>query len=64
MWLRSSREDSALFAAATSGRDRIVVMLTDQTDWVEIGELVTESYRMIAPRKLTALLAHRRGDGL
>jgi len=33
-----------------------VVVLTDDTDWEEIGELVTESYRMLAPKKLTALL--------
>jgi predicted DNA-binding protein (MmcQ/YjbR family) len=38
------------------GRDRIGVLLTDHTDWEEIRELVTESYRLIAPKKLTALL--------
>ena len=35
---------------------RIVVVLTDDTDWEEIRELVTESYRILAPKKLTALL--------
>jgi predicted DNA-binding protein (MmcQ/YjbR family) len=44
------------FHASRAGRDRIVVMLTDHTDWEEIGELVTESYRILAPKKLTALL--------
>src|SRR5580704_3778487 len=44
------------FFASRAGRDRIVVMLTDDTDWAEIRELVTESYRILAPRKLTALL--------
>jgi len=39
-----------------AGRDRIVVALTDDTDWEEIRELVTESYRILAPEKLTALL--------
>ena len=34
----------------------IVVVLTDDTDWEEIRELVTESYRILAPKKLTALL--------
>jgi hypothetical protein len=38
------------------GSDRIVVVLTDDTDWEEIGELVIESYRILAPKKLTALL--------
>ncbi|MGD0393136.1 MAG: MmcQ/YjbR family DNA-binding protein [Acidimicrobiales bacterium] len=44
------------FFAPPSGRDRIGVLLTDDTDWEEIRELVTESYRVIAPKKLTALL--------
>jgi hypothetical protein len=33
-----------------------VPLLTDDTDWEEIRELVTESYRVLAPKKLTALL--------
>jgi hypothetical protein len=44
------------FFASRAGRDRIVVVLTGETDWAEIRELVTESYRMIAPKKLTAML--------
>ena len=44
------------FFASRAGRDRIVVVLTDDTDWQEIRELVTESYRILAPKKLTALL--------
>jgi hypothetical protein len=44
------------FFAPRAGRDRIGVRLTDHTDWEEIRELVTESYRMLAPKKLTALL--------
>jgi hypothetical protein len=44
------------FLASRAGRDRIVVLLTGDTDWAEIRELVTESYRIIAPKKLTALL--------
>jgi predicted DNA-binding protein (MmcQ/YjbR family) len=38
------------------GRDRVGVLLTDDTDWREIRELVTESYRLIAPKKLSATL--------
>jgi predicted DNA-binding protein (MmcQ/YjbR family) len=44
------------FFASRAGRDRIAVLLTDDTDWEEIRELVTESYRILAPKKLTALL--------
>jgi hypothetical protein len=32
------------------------VLLTGDTDWTEIRELVIESYRILAPKKLTALL--------
>jgi hypothetical protein len=44
------------FFASRAGRDRIVVVLTGDTDWEEIRELVTDSYRILAPKKLTALL--------
>ena len=44
------------FYASRAGQDRIGVWLTDDTDWEEIRELVTESYRRLAPKKLTALL--------
>lgn len=39
-----------------AGRPRLGVLLTENTDWDEIRELVTESYRVIAPKKLTDLL--------
>ena len=44
------------FFAPRAGRDRIGVLLTEDTDWEEIRELVTESCRLLAPGKLTALL--------
>ncbi|MGH3149784.1 MAG: MmcQ/YjbR family DNA-binding protein [Streptosporangiaceae bacterium] len=44
------------FFATRAGRDRIGVLLTDHTDWEEIRELVIESYRVLAPKKLTELL--------
>ena len=44
------------FFASRAGRDRIGALLTDDTDWEEIRELVTESYRVLAPKKLAALL--------
>ena len=44
------------FFTPRAGPGRIGVLLTDDTDWEEIGELVTDSYRILAPKKLTALL--------
>ncbi len=44
------------FFASRAGRDRIGVVLSDDTVWEEIRELVTDSYRILAPKKLTALL--------
>ena len=48
------------FYAPRAGRDRIGVRLTDEADWEEIRELVTESYRRLAPKKLTAVLDQQR----
>jgi predicted DNA-binding protein (MmcQ/YjbR family) len=44
------------FFAPRAGRNRIGVLLTGATDWAEIRELVIESYRILAPKKLIALL--------
>ncbi len=61
-WKASGRGPRlADFAYLISGtgraeRDRIAVLLTDDTDGEEIRELVTESYRILAPKMLTALL--------
>jgi predicted DNA-binding protein (MmcQ/YjbR family) len=41
------------YFAPRAGHDRIGVLLTDGTDWEELHELVTESYRILAPKKLT-----------
>ena len=40
------------FFAPKAGRARVGVWLTDQSSWDEIKELVTESYRILTPRKL------------
>jgi len=47
------------FFAPRAGPNRIGVLLADDTDWREIRELVTDSYRMLAPKKLVALLDAR-----
>jgi hypothetical protein len=44
------------FFAPRASRGRIGVLLNDDTDWEEIRELVIESYRVLAPKKLSALL--------
>lgn len=44
------------FFATRGGGDRLGILLRDDTDWEEIAELVTESYRILAPKKLSALL--------
>jgi hypothetical protein len=44
------------FFVPRAGGQRIGVVLTDDTDWEEIRELVTESYRIRAPKKFAALL--------
>jgi predicted DNA-binding protein (MmcQ/YjbR family) len=44
------------YFAPRAGGNRLGVLLTGDTDWEEIRELVTESYRVLAPKKLSALL--------
>src|SRR5262249_44686087 len=44
------------FFAPRGGPDRLGVLVTHDTDWEEIRELVTESYRILAPKKLTGRL--------
>lgn len=35
---------------------RLGLVLDDTTDWDELRELITDSYRLLAPKKLTALI--------
>jgi len=44
------------FFPARSGVDRVGVVLEATTDWTELAELVTESYRLLAPKKLASLV--------
>ncbi len=44
------------YFAPRAGRGRVGVRFTDHTDWEEIRELVIESYRRLAPKKLIARL--------
>lgn len=38
------------------GRDAIGMVIDDDTDWDEVTEVVTESYCVLAPKKLVALV--------
>ena len=38
------------------GRDVVGMVLDDATDWDEVAELLTESYCVLAPKKLVALI--------
>jgi hypothetical protein len=60
---RSAGEELAALAHAGPpyfltpwGRGAVGVRLGDDTDWTEITELVVESYRIRAPKRLAALL--------
>ena len=56
--LRSRGEERAALAAigppylASWADDVVAVVLDDDTDWTELAELVTESYRLLAPQRL------------
>lgn len=56
-------------AAAAANLPLVAVRrrFSDDTDWEEMRELVTESYRTLAPKKLSALLdmlAHLPNDAI
>jgi hypothetical protein len=38
------------------GRNAVGMVLEDETDWDEVREIVTESYCVLAPKKLVALV--------
>ena len=60
--LRSAGEERAALAAigppylASWADDVVAVVLDDDTDWREVGELVAESYRLLAPKRLVRQL--------
>lgn len=44
------------------GRDAMGIVLDDDTDWDEVRELVTESFCVLAPKKLVALVDRPTAD--
>ncbi len=63
--LRSTGDERAALAAIgppfldSWGDDVVAVVLDGDTDWRELGELVTESYRLLAPDRLVRELDAR-----
>lgn len=41
-----------------NARARIGVVLNSETDWTEILEVVTDSYMLVAPKRLTQLISN------
>jgi len=49
------------FFRADWGGNVVGITFSRRTDWEEVGELLTESYRIMAPKKLGALLPEPSG---
>ena len=54
--LAAMRQAGFPFFYAGWGRDVVGMVLTPKTDWDEVAELLTDSYRVLAPKKLGAQL--------
>ena len=50
------------FFAINWGRNAIGMVLDADTDWEEVAELLTESFCLLAPKKLIALVDRPAGD--
>jgi hypothetical protein len=44
------------------GRNAVGMVLDDSTDWDEVAEILTESYCVLAPKKLVALVDRPQED--
>ena len=51
------------FFALGWGRNALGMVLDADTDWDEVGELVTESFCVLAPKKLIALVERPGENG-
>ncbi len=66
VWCKAAPGNQLLMVRANTGRffvppyvgpsGWVGVWLDRDPDWAEVGELMSDSYRLIAPRKLSALL--------
>ena len=68
VWVKGRPGDQELFIAAAPDRffkppylgpkGWIGIRFSDETDWDEVSDLVVTSYRLIAPKKVSAQLDH------
>jgi hypothetical protein len=56
MELTALRGAGMPFFPTAWGTDQVGLVLDDRSDWDDVAELVTESYCVVAPRKLVRLL--------
>ncbi len=61
--LEALRHAGRPFLVLGWGRDVIGMVLDGTTDWDEVREVVTESYCVMAPRKLVALIERPDDEG-
>jgi hypothetical protein len=54
--LLAERPDGYFYPPYVGHRGWLGVRLDVTVDWTEIGEIVTDAYRVVAPKKLVALL--------
>jgi hypothetical protein len=64
LWLRAAADERRSLLESghpflPAGPREVMVTLNAETDWEEVGELVTESYLIMAPAKLAAEVAAR-----
>jgi hypothetical protein len=58
-WECANGEPDRFFAPRFGGRDWVGMRLDLDPDWDEVGEVVTDAYRRVAPETLVALLPWR-----
>ena len=68
LWLRADPEERAALLAVghpffPAGAREVGMVLDAATDWSEVEELVTESYLVMAPKRLAAEVTARIGGG-
>jgi hypothetical protein len=52
------------FFKGSWGHDVVVMVLDDEVEWGEVAELLTESYRILAPKKLATRVHGPPGSGI
>ncbi|MGY1804358.1 MmcQ/YjbR family DNA-binding protein [Blastococcus sp. SYSU D00922] len=63
MELEALRRTGAPFFAPPWRGDEVGMVLGDGVDWAEVAELLTDSYCLLAPKRLAAAVARPAADG-